>query len=135
MSNSIKEKYFKISSLKVYYKRVGNSKSIFLKLVYPLVSKIRARWIWTRGSRFFIYGKLDPVKVAWISEKEKHQFTTRTIAERMGVSSVWVKKLCGGIGLMVGYLNSRSLVGDALKLQMKRRNSSMTPTPSMKLTR
>jgi putative transposase len=59
-----------------------------------LVDKIRARWIWTRGSRFFIYGKLDPVKVAWIiREKERHQLTTRTIAERMGVSSVWVKKL------------------------------------------
>jgi hypothetical protein len=25
MSNSIKEEYFKISSLKIYYKRVGNS--------------------------------------------------------------------------------------------------------------
>jgi hypothetical protein len=26
MLNSIKEEYFKISSLKIYYKRVGNSK-------------------------------------------------------------------------------------------------------------
>ena len=68
--------------------------SIFLKLAYPLVNRIRARWIWTRGSRFFIYGKLDPVKVARIiREKEKHQLTTQVIAERMGVSSVWVKKL------------------------------------------
>ena len=69
-------------------------RSIFLKLVYPLVSRIRARWIWTRGIRFFVYGKLDPVKVEWIiREKEKRQLTNRTIAERMGISSVWVKKL------------------------------------------
>ena len=68
--------------------------SIFLKLVYPLVNSIRARWIWNRGKRYFVYGKLDPVKVAWIiGEKEKHLLTTVEIAGRMGVSSVWVKKL------------------------------------------
>ena len=68
--------------------------SIFLKLVYPLVNSIRARWIWNRGKRYFVHGKLDPVKVAWIiGEKEKHILTTVEIAGRMGVSSVWVKKL------------------------------------------
>ena len=68
--------------------------SIFLKLVYPLVNRIRARWIWSRGIRYLIYGKLDQIKIAWIiKEKEKHQLTTRTIAERMGISSIWVKKL------------------------------------------
>ncbi|MHB8568570.1 MAG: hypothetical protein ACYC7D_12405 [Nitrososphaerales archaeon] len=68
--------------------------SIFLKLVYPLVNRIRARWIWNRGKRYLVYGKLDPVKIAWIiREKEKRLLTTVAIAERMGVSSVWVKKL------------------------------------------
>ncbi len=38
--------------------------------------------------------KLDPVKVAWIiREKEKRQLTNQVIADRMGVSPVWVKKL------------------------------------------
>ncbi len=68
--------------------------SIILQLVYPLVSRIRARWIWSRGIRYLIYGKLDPVKVAWIiREKQKGKLTSRVIAERMGVSPVWVKKL------------------------------------------
>ena len=68
--------------------------SIILKLVYPLVNRIRARWIWSRGGRYFVYGKLDPDKIAWIiHEKEKRLLTTRIIAERMKVSSVWVKKL------------------------------------------
>jgi putative transposase len=41
-----------------------------------------------------VFGKLDPVRVAWIiSEKEKGELTGRTIAERAGVSEVWVKKL------------------------------------------
>jgi putative transposase len=67
---------------------------VILQLVYPLVSRIRARWIWSRGRRYFIHGKLDPVKIAWIiREKERHELTSRVIAERMGVSEVWVKKL------------------------------------------
>ncbi len=68
--------------------------SIILQLVYPLVSRIRARWIWSRGGRFYVYGKLDPAKIAWIiREKEKGQLTNRIIAERMRVSEIWVKKL------------------------------------------
>jgi hypothetical protein len=68
--------------------------SIILQLVYPLVNRIRARWIWSGGRRYYTYGKLDPAKVAWIiREKEKRQLTSRVIAERMGVSQIWVKKL------------------------------------------
>ena len=68
--------------------------SIILKLVYPLVSRIGARWIWSRGERCLVIGKLDPVKVAWIiREKERRQLTNRVIAERMGVSAIWVLKL------------------------------------------
>lgn len=38
--------------------------------------------------------KLDPVKVAWIvRQKEKGRLTNRAIAEGVGVSPVWVKKL------------------------------------------
>ncbi len=68
--------------------------SVILQLVYPLASRIRARWVWSRGRRYRVYMKLDPVKVAWIiREKEKRRLTNRVIADRMGVSPVWVKKL------------------------------------------
>ena len=68
--------------------------SVILQLVYPLLSRIRARWIWSRGIRYYIYGKIDPAKIAWIiREKEKRTLSNRMIAERMGVSPIWVKKL------------------------------------------
>jgi putative transposase len=63
-------------------------------LVYPLVSRIGGRWVRSRGRLYHVSMKLDPVKVAWmIREKEKGQLSNRVIAERMGVSPVWVKKL------------------------------------------
>ena len=69
-------------------------RSVILQLVYPLISRIRARWIWSRGIRYYIYGKIDPAKIAWIiREKEKRTLSNRMIAERMGVSPIWVKKL------------------------------------------
>src|SRR6266568_7686774 len=68
--------------------------SVILKLLHPLASTIGARWVWSRGRRYLVYMKLDPVKVAWIiRKKEKHQLTNRVIADRMGVSPGWVKKL------------------------------------------
>lgn len=67
---------------------------VFLKLVYPLVSRIRARWVWSKRKRCFVYMKLDPVKIAWIiHEKERKELTTRAIAGRMGVSAIRVKVL------------------------------------------
>jgi len=73
---------------------VTDRRSVILQLVYPLVSRIRARWIWSRGERYLVYGKLDPVKVAWIiREKEKGELTNQAIAERMGVSQIWATKL------------------------------------------
>jgi putative transposase len=60
----------------------------------PIVNRIRARWIWSRGERYLVYGKLDPVKVAWIiREKEKGELANQIIAERMGISQIWVTKL------------------------------------------
>src|SRR5438128_10507992 len=74
--------------------RTGDHRSVILQLVYPLASRIRARWVWSRGRRYLVYMKLDPVKVAWIvREKEKRRLTNQVIADRMGVSPVWVKKL------------------------------------------
>lgn len=59
----------------------------------PLVNRIRSRWVWSRGKRYFVIAKLDPVKIAWIiREKQKGMLTNSTIAKHMGVSELWVKK-------------------------------------------
>jgi putative transposase len=68
--------------------------SVILKLVYPLASRIRERWVRSRGRLYRVSLKLDPVKVAWIvRQKEKGQLPNRMIARSMGVSPIWVKKL------------------------------------------
>jgi len=78
----------------MYFSPSSSISSVILQLVYPLVDRIRARWIWSRGGRYLVYGKLDPVKVAWIiHEKEKGEVTNLVIAQRMGVSEIWVMKL------------------------------------------
>ena len=49
------------------------------KLAYPLVSRIRAWWVWSKGYRYFVYMKLDPVKVEWIvRQKEEGALTNRS---------------------------------------------------------
>ena len=56
--------------------------------------RIRARWVWSKRKRYFVYMRLDPDKVSWIiHEKERKELTTETIARRMGVSAIWVKVL------------------------------------------
>jgi len=67
---------------------------VVLKLVHTLVKRIRSRWVWSRGKRYFVYMKLDPVKVEWIvREKGKGELAASEIAARMGVSRSWVQKL------------------------------------------
>ena len=63
-------------------------------MVYPLVRRIRGRWVRSRGQLYHVPVKLDPVKIEWIvRKKEKGELTNRVIAESMGVSTIWVKKL------------------------------------------
>ena len=51
-----------------------------LQLVYPLASRIRARWVWSRGRRYLVYMKLDPVKVAWIIRQKETRVPNIEIA-------------------------------------------------------
>lgn len=68
--------------------------SVIPKLLHPLLKSIGARWIWSKGRRYLIHGKLDPSKIAWIiREKGKNELTSRIIAERASVSHRWVKEL------------------------------------------
>jgi hypothetical protein len=60
--------------------------SVILKLVHPLAIRIRARWVWSRGRRYLVYGKLDPVKVAWIIRQKENGARNDAIASSMGVS-------------------------------------------------
>lgn len=70
------------------------AKCIILKLVYPLAKRLRSRFVWSRGRRYYIMAKLDPVKISWIiRQKQTKQLTNYTIADMMGVSPVWIKKL------------------------------------------
>jgi hypothetical protein len=50
---------------------------------------MRARWICSRGSRFFIYGKLDPVKVALIiREKDEEKKLIYDAYTKYGVNAL-----------------------------------------------
>ena len=60
--------------------------SVFLKLVHPLAKSLGARWVWNRGSRYRVYMKLDPVKVAWVVAQKERDSRNSTIAASMEVS-------------------------------------------------
>src|SRR2546428_4881805 len=67
--------------------------SIILKLVHPLAQTTGARWVWSRGIRYHIYMKLDPVKVEWILRQKEKGVRNRTIAGSMNVSVRRVQEL------------------------------------------
>ena len=62
-------------------------------MVHPLAIRIRARWVWSRGRRYLVYVKLDPVKVAWIIRQKENGARNETIARSMGVSVRRVQSL------------------------------------------
>jgi putative transposase len=67
--------------------------SVILKLVHPLAKGIGARWVWSRGRRYRVYMKLDPVKVAWIITQKETGALNSEIARAMGVSERRVQRL------------------------------------------
>src|SRR5438128_2785927 len=70
-----------------------NKISVILKLVHPLAKGIGARWVWSRGRRYLVYMKLDPVKVAWIIRRKETGVLTSEIAHAMSVSERRVQRL------------------------------------------
>ena len=64
-----------------------------LKLVHPLASTIGARWVWSKGRRYRVYMKLDPVKVEWIVRQKEKGARNATIAASMKVSVRRVQEL------------------------------------------
>src|SRR2546429_4718580 len=67
--------------------------SVILKLVHPLAKGIGARWVWSRGRRYLVYMKLDPVKVAWIIRQKQTRVPSIEIAHAMSVSERRVQRL------------------------------------------
>jgi putative transposase len=67
--------------------------SVILKLVHPLVQTIGARWVWSRGRRYPVYVKLDPVKVAWIIGQKEKKAKNALIASSTKVSVRRVQRL------------------------------------------
>lgn len=67
--------------------------SVILKLLHPLAKSIGARWVWSRGRRYCVYMKLDPVKVAWIVRQKETGAPNSAIAGAMNVSERRVQSL------------------------------------------
>jgi len=67
--------------------------SVILKLVHPLAKRIGARWVWSRGRRYLVYMKLDPMKVAWIIRQKQARVPSIEIAHAMSVSERRVQRL------------------------------------------
>ncbi|MEM3062115.1 MAG: hypothetical protein QW303_01025, partial [Nitrososphaerota archaeon] len=61
-------RWFRIPSnnaLWYYFLVIVNLLCIILKLLHPLTKRLRSRWVWSRGRRYYVLAKLDPVKVSW----------------------------------------------------------------------
>jgi putative transposase len=52
-----------------------------------------ARWVWSRGRRYLVYMKLDPVKVAWIIRQKETGVHNSEIACAVNVSERRVQRL------------------------------------------
>ncbi len=66
------------------------SESVVLKLLHSVANRLRARWVWSRGKRYFVIAKLDPVKIVWIIRQKQQGVETAIIAAQMNVSTRWV---------------------------------------------
>jgi hypothetical protein len=80
--------------------------SIILQLVYPLAKGIGARWVWSRGRRYRVYMKLDPVKVTWIIAQKETGALNSEIARGMGVSERRVQSLWSATKGEIGFISS-----------------------------
>ncbi len=83
----------RISGMRYLLITCRNLGSVILKLVHPLANTLRARWVWNRGRRFYVYMKLDPLKVSWIIRQKENGMKNSVIARSMDVSVRRVQKL------------------------------------------
>jgi transposase len=67
--------------------------SIILKLAHPLTRRLGSRFVWSRGKRYHIMAKLDPIKIAWIIRQKENGMPNQQIANSMKVSIRWIQKL------------------------------------------
>ena len=68
------------------------------KLVHPLVHRLQLRWIWSRGRRYAVYMKLDPVKVEWTVKERLKGRRNMAVASSMGVSTRMAQEILSEYG-------------------------------------
>ena len=67
--------------------------SIILKLVHPIVSRLKSRYVWNRGKNHLVMQKLDPLKVSWIIRAKENGMRNTDVSSSMKISTRWVQKL------------------------------------------
>ncbi len=67
--------------------------SIILKLVHPIISRLKSQYVWNRGKNHRIMQKLDPIKVSWIIRQKENGMKNADVASSMKISTRWVQKL------------------------------------------
>ncbi len=68
-------------------------KSIILKLVHPIVSRLKSRYVWKGGKNHRIMQKLDPIQISWIIKSKEGGAKNANVASSMKISVRWVQKL------------------------------------------
>ena len=67
--------------------------SIILKLVHPIVSRPKSRYVWKGGKNHRIMQKLDPIQISWIIKSKEVGAKNADVASSMKISVRWVQKL------------------------------------------
>lgn len=67
--------------------------SIILKLVHPIISRLKSRYVWNRDKNHLVMQKLDSIKVSWIIRQKENGMKNADIANSMKISTRWVQKL------------------------------------------
>ena len=67
--------------------------SIILKLVHPIISRLKSRYVWKRGKNHKIMQKLDPIQISWIIKSKEDGAKNADVASSMKISVRWVQKL------------------------------------------
>lgn len=70
-----------------------STSSIILKLVHPIISRLKSRYVWSRSKNHLVMQKLDPVKISWIIRAKENGMKNADVASSMKISQCWVQKL------------------------------------------
>ncbi len=65
--------------------------SVILKLVHPVISRLKSRHVWKGGKNHKIMQKLDPIQISWIiKSKERGEGSKNAdVASSIKISETW----------------------------------------------